>query len=199
MNFSSSTTRIGKSCFFLWSWEKKCSLGIKNKTSNFIFNSRGCQYFFDIRGAKAEFREKYHFFRWITKTLAPAPVAAASMLPLNCEFFMYWRFEIWNDIVAFPSNDSYRNGTKELYWNQGVPNIDLSVSIWNIEAPITACFMKRGDTESFETSFGTIRNKMFVSVVSLLYRNTSFDVLIEPKQTEDQPRVFWPSLQMIPN
>ncbi len=41
-----------------------------------------------------------------------------------------------------------------------------------------------------ETSFGTIRNKTFVSVVSLLYRNREFDVSIEPKQTGDQPKQF---------
>jgi hypothetical protein len=41
-----------------------------------------------------------------------------------------------------------------------------------------------------ETSFGTIRNKTFVSVVSLLYRPETFDVLIEPKQTEVQPKQF---------
>jgi hypothetical protein len=41
-----------------------------------------------------------------------------------------------------------------------------------------------------ETSFGTIQNKTFDLVVSLLYRNERFNVSIEPKQTEDQPKQF---------
>ncbi len=56
------------------------------------------------------------------------------------------------------------------------------------------CFWGRLEIETgTETRFGTFRNKTFVSVVSLLYRNTeteSFDVLIEPKQTNDQPKQF---------
>jgi hypothetical protein len=48
----------------------------------------------------------------------------------------------------------------------------------------------RNTNTGTKTSFGTIRNKTFVSVVSLLYRTESFDVSIEPKQTVDQPKQF---------
>ncbi len=41
-----------------------------------------------------------------------------------------------------------------------------------------------------ETSVGTIRNKTFVSVVLLLTETENFSVLIEPKQTEEQPNQF---------
>jgi hypothetical protein len=37
--------------------------------------------------------------------------------------------------------------------------------------------------------FGFV-SKQFVSVVMLLYQTESFNVLIEPKQTEDQPKQF---------
>jgi hypothetical protein len=66
---------------------------------------------------------------------------------------------------------------------RNVPNL------WTKNAPVyfRNKIILNPETET-ETSFGTIRNKMFVSVVSLLYR--SFGVSVEPKQTEDQPKEF---------
>ncbi len=44
--------------------------------------------------------------------------------------------------------------------------------------------------ETTETSSGTIRNKTFVSVFRFYTETESFDVSIELKQTEDQPKQF---------